>query len=279
MLENNKNRTVYGKLLALIIAGFFLTGLIPAVKSSVNPDSMNAVIDTKTLDRDIDPVVMLGSQISGFAGYDVNHIFVWAFTGGAWKQVVFQIDEANGFFVSKSGGQAGPHKNYYIADDGVLDNDDELVFMANETGDRVNAAEWAPGADTDKDRLEITVSDPITGNTGWVYLYYYTTPPSWTTVDYASWDEANNDLVMYGYSLNYNNDDDRMLYYTEMNIDPNIGGDDVDLVDRNKRTVSFNSGGVQSPDKRSEGGNSNEGLKHIIQAIVMKINTTMMTTE
>ena len=60
-----------GKLMALIIACLFLTGLAPVVESSMNPDSLNTVIESNTLDR-TDPVVMLGSQFPSYSGLDVN---------------------------------------------------------------------------------------------------------------------------------------------------------------------------------------------------------------
>ncbi len=245
-------------ILAVVLSVMLLSmGLGHLAMGGSQHEEKNTVIEEKTLTR-VDPVVMLGSQFPNYvtAQLNVSNLFVWAFRDGGWQQVVFQIDEVNGYFERKGGGVAGPHKNYYIADDGLLDADDEIVFMGNETGDRVNVPIWPPDANTSVPRYEITVVDPLdTSKKGWAYLFYHDTPPGWTTVDYGSWNEAGNDLTMYGYSLNYNDAEDRMLYYTEMNIHSNIGGDGVDIVDRDKRAVGFGS------NQRCEGGNSNRGLE------------------
>ena len=56
--------------------------------------------------------------------------------------------------------------------DATLGADDEIVFMAKDTGGRVPLAQAAP-ADVDaSSRLELRVSDPVdAGNAGWVYLF------------------------------------------------------------------------------------------------------------
>jgi hypothetical protein len=253
-----------GKVIVIIvIASVLVSGLMPVVcsRDPGNEADVIYVIEPKTLDRDSEPVVVTVNRIPAFAGYDVDDIYVWANRNNAWQQVVFQIDEVNGTFMRKDNPvvSSGPHKNYYIPDNGVMDSDDEIVFMANETGDRVNAGTWPPGTDHNISRYEITVTDPLTGNKGWAYLYYDDTNPAWTTVDYGSWTESSNYLDIYGYSLNYNDDDEHMLYYTEMNVDPNIGGTDVDIVDRNKRFVHLDV--TMEPRRDEEGNCARNGLE------------------
>gem|GEM_PF-4791078 len=249
------------RLWALIIVCLLVSGFTPIVYSMSGDTNAIRVLEIKTLDRDTEPVIILGSNVPGYAGYNVANIYVWAYQTTAWEQVVFQIDEANGTFMRKDNPtvSAGPHKHYYIPDDGVLDSDDEIVFMANETGDKVDAGAWAPDADPAYPRYEITVTDTITGNTGWVYLFYHNTTPAWTTVDYGSWTESNNYLDMYGFSLDYNDDDEHQLFYTEMRIDPNIGGDDFDIVDRDKRFVHLDV--TMEPQRAEDGNAARNGLE------------------
>ncbi|MDD4308297.1 MAG: hypothetical protein PHU53_05765 [Thermoplasmata archaeon] len=224
-------------------------------------DEPATVIAKKTLTR-TEPVVCLGSQFASYVTNmrDVDNIFVWAWRDGGWKQVVFQIDEANGTFIRKDTGTAiGIHKNFYIPDNGWLDNDDEISFMANETGDRVNVPIWAPGANTTIQRYEITVTDPLdTTKKGWVYLFYHDTPPAWTTVDYVSWTESTNYLNAYGYSIDYFDDDARQVAFNDMRVKPAIGGDNTDLVDRDKKVVNV---AVTIEPVRSEYSTSDRGIE------------------
>lgn len=232
---------VGNKIMAVVLVCTFFGAFIPLTQSSQQaPVTPSAFFTPKNLTR-TDPVVILGSNIPGFvsAAYNVSNIFVWAYQSDGWRQVVFQIDEANGTFLRKdTGTSSGPQKNFYIADNWLMDADDELVFMANETGNQIHQNAWPPGADMNKSRYEITVTDPLTGQKGWVYLFYHTTPPTWTTVDYVSWTESTNFLDAYGYSIDYNDADNKQLAYLAMNVKPSIGGDNVDLVDRDKRCVN-----------------------------------------
>ena len=70
------------------------------------------------LDRTIEPVIVTGV----FAGRSVNDIFVYRWTGSAWEQIPFQIDERDS-------------TGAYVAnEDGVMDSNDEVVFMSGDTG-------------------------------------------------------------------------------------------------------------------------------------------------
>jgi hypothetical protein len=251
------------KVLAGMIVLSFIIGAVPLVESSIEEgDAVKTVLASKTLTR-ADPVVLLGSSIPGYVSsmYGVEHIFVWAFRNGDWRQVVFQIDEALGTFMCKDvpTNSAGPHKNYYIADNGYIDNDDEICFMANETGDQVNRPIWAPGANTTVQRYEIQVTDPLdTTKKGWVYIFYHDTPPVWTTVDYAAWTEATNTVSTYGYSLSYLDNSAKRLGCDVMQVKPSIGGTNVDIVDRSKAVVNV---AVSIDAVRSEYGTSTRGLE------------------
>lgn len=244
----------------LIVLSFFI-GALPLVYSSPVQDEPATVIAKKTLTR-TEPVVCLGSQFTSYVTNmrDVDNIFVWAWRDGDWRQVVFQIDEANGTFLNRAGtGSAGPHKQFYIPDNGWLDNDDEICFMANETGDRVNVPIWAPGANTSIQRYEITVTDPLdTTKKGWVYMFYHDTPPVWTAVDYASWTESTNFVNNYGYSLDYLDSETRQLAFMEMKVKSTIGGTNTDIVDREKKLVRLEVG---IDPERCEYGTSTRGLE------------------
>ena len=110
--------------------------------------------------RTQEPVIVAGGQLALFEGAALNDLFVYACTGATWQQIPFQVDE-----VDASG--------TYTVENGLLDGNDELAFMAMDLGDRVTVSEWI--TDTSSQgyaRYEIQVSDPLNpGQQGWVYLY------------------------------------------------------------------------------------------------------------
>ncbi len=76
-----------------------------------------------TLTRQRDPVVVQGSSLPEFAGAPLNELFVYAYNGGIWHQIPFQLDEVE------------PIGNtYVVTEDGQLDANDELAFMALDAG-------------------------------------------------------------------------------------------------------------------------------------------------
>ena len=85
--------------------------------------SSGALGQTNTLTRDLEPVVLQASSFSGFAGAPLGELFLYAYDAAeaAWQQIPFQIDEI---------GISGNNSGYFIPDDGLLDDDDELAFMA-----------------------------------------------------------------------------------------------------------------------------------------------------
>jgi len=212
----------------LIIALVMFTSTMPLLQGSTQEGPV--VLAPKTLERNNDPVVLEGSDLQHFNNVDVSNIYVWAYRGGDWQQVVFQIDQVNGMWEYDLA-----HKMYQPdASPTILDSDDELCFMAGETGDQVDASQWAPGADTTTDRLELEVTDPITSNKGWAYIFYHSSAPSWTTASYVSWNEATNTLTAENYTMDYPDNDARYAYFEDLTINANGGGDGGEFIDREK---------------------------------------------
>ncbi len=119
----------------------------------------------KTLTRDLEPVVVVGADLTAHEGAPLgssNELFLYAYRsdGSRWEQIPFQIDEV-------------ADSSYFTNDDGLLDGDDELAFMAKDAGDRADVSSWiADEASRSHPRVELAVSNPLAaGGTGWVYLY------------------------------------------------------------------------------------------------------------
>lgn len=219
-----------------------------------------AVITGRTLDRLKEAVVVTGAATPGFAGLAVNNadvtlapneIFAWAYDGAttSWRQVVFQIDEVSNTYPDTPppdmgngcGRQRG--RNYYgatvtslpNADDGLWDANDELVFMSDETGDRVSLDTWAPGADTVSPRYEITVIDPLdTAKKGWVYLFRHLSVPTWSSADYVAWNDATNTITATAYAVDRPDSDQNAAYFTSLTVSAAAGGTGANLVQRSK---------------------------------------------
>ena len=211
--------------ISLTIAMFVAS--IPLTQSNDIPD--NAILAPRTLDRYDDPVVVVGNQIPDYIGYANANVFVWAWNGG-WQQVPFQIDEANGTWPFDN-----VHKRFGSDNNpGIIDADDEICFMASDTGDQVSAGLWAPGADTGIPRIEITAHDPNTGRMGWAYLFHHTTPPAWTSTSYVAWDEGTNFLTADNYTMDYPDNDAHNAYFHDARVTPTGGGDNGQFIDREK---------------------------------------------
>ena len=140
----------------------FATGLI--VLFLVAP----AVSQLKTLDRNLEPVVISGAAFPEFVGAaiapEASEVFLYAYRGNsqAWEQIPFQFDEKN---------SAGKYFNPNVDEVAGLDDNDELVFMAKDAGDR-NLVSWIDDLDSRGFvRYEIKLNDPLTGKAAWVYLY------------------------------------------------------------------------------------------------------------
>ena len=86
----------------------------------------------------------------------------------------------------------------------AFDDDDDLVFMAKDTGDRVVEGAMPPGGDS---ALEIDVSDPGSNAHGWAYLVHFTgQPPPRSSVRYVTFDPVRQEARALSYQVSYSHD-------------------------------------------------------------------------
>ncbi len=108
--------------LALIL-GLAVTG----APAQAQPNVPSAGLSTA---RAEDPVEVVGSALPDLAGAPIAELALYAFNGSTWAPIPFQIDERDG-------------SNTYVAsEDGLLDANDVLVFMARDAGSAAGLAEW-----------------------------------------------------------------------------------------------------------------------------------------
>jgi len=152
-------------------------------------DSLGPVLEKKTLTRVEDFVVVHGEILSKNLGMDIRQMGLLAFREGKLVPIPFQIDEINpdGDWVLT---QVPPElentglKPERDDDDGNLDSNDELAFMARDAGDRIKKEYYPPGilaAD------EIMIRDLVDGAKAWVYLCSFPGKPPLSDRDYVDY--------------------------------------------------------------------------------------------
>ncbi|OQX88560.1 hypothetical protein B6D60_01995 [candidate division KSB1 bacterium 4484_87] len=127
-------------------------------------------------ERPYQPVVLRGGVLSSFFDVPVDSIYMYVYSdsAGSWSMIPFQIDErilAEDPF--KPGNESAYRHSYFIPDDGVLDVDDELVFLVGDLGDQAPAESWIDDAESRRfERLEIRLWDQDNpGIEAYGYLY------------------------------------------------------------------------------------------------------------
>jgi hypothetical protein len=180
-----------------------------------------AVADTlrvgKSLDRDLEPVIIEGGAISGFAGFAVDELFVYAYADGVWRQIPAQVDEVT------------PVGAYATTEDGLLDGNDEVVFMAKDLGDEAGHELPTVGGERVGDAwYEVEVSDPTSATKrGWAYLVHSSVATPTFTSDYVDFDAGEHRISGTEYSLGLATSHRGFDYMA-------LGGSGVDILDRTK---------------------------------------------
>jgi hypothetical protein len=120
-----------------------------------------------TLRRPHDPVVVSTARLADFPGARTEHFRLFRFANGVAVPIRHQFDARNarGDLVVDG------------ATDFAFDDDDELVFMAADAGDRADAAVWP--ADWGRvAEVEIVDPRPDAGGRAWAYLVWFPDPPA-----------------------------------------------------------------------------------------------------
>jgi hypothetical protein len=199
-------------LLAAIAAVGLLAWLVLAAGAQGSPASPD-----ETWTRNLEPVVLTGDQLALFDGAALDQLFVYAYASGGWQPIPYQFDE-----VDATGA--------YTVENGLLDADDELVFMAMDVGEEVGVWEWIPDTDSQNHvRYQVQVTNPLhTAEQGWVYVYRSATlaPPS--PPDYVGWDAPGEQIVGATYTMGF-------APQSHAGIDSlELHGSGVDVLDRTK---------------------------------------------
>ncbi|MDA8139227.1 MAG: hypothetical protein M0036_11305 [Desulfobacteraceae bacterium] len=190
---------------------------------------------TKTIARVLDPVIVTGGAC-GLTGQPVAHYGLYAFKDNQLRPIPFQIDEKNkdGQFVLAHGKKAAPDE------DPAFDDNDELVFMAMDTGDRLSDQTLLPSGF--KACAELAVTDPVTQATAWVYLAVFDSPPEKSSIDYVAYGDGGSSFRTRNYSVGF--DDGHPVGASKYAFEKGVGGDGDNFIDRIKVRVIMRAMGV-----------------------------------
>jgi len=148
----------------------------------------------KTLDRDLEPVIITGAKVAFLSGTPVEHLFVYTYTGTGWGgQIPIQVDE-----VTATG-------SYTTTEDGLLDANDEIVLMAQDLGDQAPDTTWLTSTlPISSTWYELGVSDPTDpAKKGWVYLVRSSQLVSTVSDDYVDYNPTTQRITASQYELGF----------------------------------------------------------------------------
>lgn len=122
---------------------------------------------------------MLGERFPSLIGATIEELVLYAYDGTQWNAVPFQVDEVDDL------------DEFVVFEDGLLDANDEIVFMAFDAGISTPSNNWANDCQSRLNvRYRINITDPLAQEVpGWVYLYRSQTLDR-SEESYISWDET-----------------------------------------------------------------------------------------
>lgn len=190
--------------------------------AGANPASAQ---DTKTLTRLHDPVIVKTALLTGLPVKDTGGYRLYSIQHGSLSPIPFQFDQRNSAddIVFSGAETSGGFR---------FDENDELVFMAKDTGDRMTAGLLPATHDA---AVEIEVTDPVDGGRGWAYLLHFSAhAPSASLVTYATFDAETNQARALYYTVDYYRERN---FSTGLRIAPVAGGTGENILDRMKLRV------------------------------------------
>jgi hypothetical protein len=165
-----------------------------------------------TLDRSIDPIELTGMEFPDVAGTEISQIRVFAYHDGQAIAIPFQIDQknSNGNWVwdGQLFNNDVEHDDSITYDDAdpsghaIFDNNDLLVFVAHDAGER-NAS---PGKTLGADSIaEVEIADPLNGGRCWVYVarYHSSEAPALSDIQYVRYLPEEHRVIGQEYEFRY----------------------------------------------------------------------------
>jgi hypothetical protein len=229
--------------------------VVIAAAAFFDTKSMSSHITKKTLKRKSDPVIVRGAQLEKLLGVPPEKIRVFAAgPDGKLETIPFQIDERDpkGELVFPFGPKrsSDPDPNF--------DPNDELVFMAKDTGPQAPRETWPKNADAG---VEIEITDPLDGGRGWVYAMSFAAPPQKSRVDYVSISKDGMKITTPRYETAFCRE--APIAFGSIALTKEGGGDGLNYIDRLKIRATAVPRMINIPIKKSENDFSSELVAYI----------------
>ncbi len=163
------------------VAGLSLVCAVSCAIFFSAPPVSGAGAESRPLTRTEDYVLFTGADVSGLTGYELDDIQLYSFGDSGFKAVPFQIDKRD-----EDGRLVFPDEKLRdpLRDATKLDGNDEMVFMAKDSGARRTEGAWPDDAARG---VEIELIDPLTSGRGWAYLFHRPGAEPPETQDYVSY--------------------------------------------------------------------------------------------
>lgn len=186
-----------------MVAGIF--PLVLSAQEGAFPGPNPAFIEKKSLSRMDDSVVVRGEKLKRNLNNEIARFSLFAYVEGKFQPIPFQVDEINpdGEWVLT---QVLPEAKKSVKperddDNGSLDGNDELAFMARDAGDRVSFNGLPAGVEAID---EITLQDPVDNGRAWVYLMSFRENPPLSKKDYVEYKLPENQVVARNHVFGFN---------------------------------------------------------------------------
>lgn len=207
-------------------------------------------LEEKTLARFHDPVIVSGGSFVGVPDRRTARLRLYRVRDDVLEAIPYQFDQldASGQIVTPPPAVISTITTGLVTPlnepEFMLDDNDELVFMAKDTGSRAVLDPMQLGSDWS---VEIEVRDPRSTARGWVYLLHFpeelgsdSLPPPRSSLRYTYFDVGLNRVISTYYELQYAKG---YSFFNGMQIAPAAGGSDRDIVNsmriRVRPTFSF----------------------------------------
>ncbi len=173
--------------------------------------------------RQMEPVILIGTDLPDVYDVPIDQIQLFVNRDDLWVQIPMQIDERS---------TAG---SLYEDDDGLWDENDELVFQPQDGGASVLASNWIEDTESQSNsRYKIAVNDPAENDYTFVYLYYSSTIEDTVSTSYISYNDEEDAIITEDYKIGF---DDQKLFWDEFRFKEGIDFSN-DLMDREKMRIN-----------------------------------------
>jgi hypothetical protein len=170
------------------------------------------------------PVVISGTLFPDLVDVPLDEIYVYASYDGHLQQIPFQIDERD------AGGR------YVKFENSRWDENDELVFMGRDGGQRMTDPALVLGSLRISPMYIVTVTDPISNIQAWAYVYRSLELSRTFGHDYVSYDVERDRILSPGvYAMGFSATHEFMNYLS-------LRDSDVNLLDRSKLRITATVG-------------------------------------